>query len=189
MHTDLTCDYTRTLTNGDEVQVERFESSDGRWTLLEVDGEPPTKRRLKKYAGQTDQRAERQHPAAVDFANLGEPGSYALVEQDAQHAVYRFKPLAEDEDDEKIVHALVGRLTIDTESPRVVAFEVTNLETFSPAAVVTIHDMEQRVEFAPLAPGGVVVSRRMETRMEGRAFGLKKISDHRLISFDDFDCR
>lgn len=190
-HSELACDYTRTRQRPDERQVERFEENGGqpRWTLLSIDGEPPSKRRLKKYAGQVEQRAARQHPARVDFKGLAEPGSYRLLEEGAGRAVYEFRPLAEDEDDAKIVSSLSGRLIVDEAMPHVAAFELTNVESFSPAAAVTIHDMKQRIEFAPLGSGGAIVSRRIEVRTEGRLLGFKKISDSELITFEDFDCR
>ncbi len=187
---EQTCDFTRTQTHEGEVLIERFEENGGHptWTLVSVDGEPPSTRRLKKYARDADRRAQRQHPARVDFGGLAEPDSYRLESVAAGQAVYGFQPLAESEDDEKVAPSLVGRLTIDQSTPRVLGFEVSNFEPFKPAVGVTVEEMKQTVDFEPVGPEGPIATRRIEVTMAGRAFGFKKIAEHRVITFDQFDC-
>ena len=182
------CSFTRWFRDGDTSTVERFDADLETWALLEIDGRAPSAKALDEYSDDWANRARRNLPTAIDFDDLAAPGSYKRLEASDDQAVYEFAPGAETEDDQKISDALIGRLVINEEEQSVAYFEISNARAFSPAFGVKIKSLNQRVEFRWLENQRVFVMGEVTVKMAGRAFGLKKISQDMVVSFDKFSC-
>lgn len=181
--------YTQTTTDEDDIRVERCERQDGacEWSLLSINGNPPSEMQLARYRKEKKKEAKRERNEGENrFDTLAAPGSIALIEEDEQQAVYSFKPLAESEKDDEINEQLEGRLVIRKDGPWVSSFELKNLGRIAPAPLVRIDRMHIKMRFAPVAENGPYLPLEMHSSVAGKLAGLKKISEDKKIAFSDY---
>jgi hypothetical protein len=180
--------YTRTKVENGSTIVERFDPAgdDGGWTLVEVDGKAPSNKQLKKYAAKIDQRESRDHPGEIDFRDIVNVDTVTLVEETATDATYRFEPAPDEEDDADPSAFLEGTLAVDKRESFVKSLELASIEPFSPATGVKINKMRVTMKFTLLDDGARTAIRELSQSVEGRLFGIKRISQASTVTFSDF---
>lgn len=187
-HQATQCGFTRSMQDGDQSTVERFDLDRGSWELLEIDGRAPTARELEKFFDDQNKRASRTLPTLLEFDDLAVPGSYELLKDSDLAAVYEFAPAPEEGDDKQVTDALVGKLVVEKDLQSVAYFEVSNTQPFSPAFGVKVKSIYQKVEYQWLDEQAVFVIGKVTVKMSGKAFGMKKISQDMTVTFGEFDC-
>ncbi len=179
--------FLQTTTGKEEVIVERCEHDleTCSWTLVLRNGEAPTEEELERYRKDKAEEQERRGEKSR-FDTLASPDSVVLLEQNDEQAIYRFDPLPEDDEDEKINKQLDGRLVVSKAGPYVLSFELKNNGTVRPAMFVKIHKMHITMEFAPVQEGGPYLPVKMQAIVEGKVGGLKKFEEDKRIRFTDY---
>jgi len=180
--------YTMSTVEYGVTTVERFDpdAADGGWTLVSVDGKPPSKKQLKKYAAKSGTRESRDHPGEIDFADIVDPDSIALVAESTRSATFRFKPAPDESGDDDPTSAFLdGTLFVDKTGPFVDSLELANTDPFSAATGVKIHRMRVRMEFVHDRRGRVVLSE-LSQSVEGRLFGMKSINQASTVTYSEF---
>jgi hypothetical protein len=179
--------FVQTTTGKDETTVERCEHDLDAcaWTLVFVNGSPPTDKELQRYR-KDKSKAEKRHGEKSRFETLATPGSIVLLEENDEQAIYRFDPMPEDEDDEEIDRQLEGRLVVSKAGPYVMSFELKNNGTIKPAMFVKIHKMHIAMQFAPVQEGGPYLPLEMQTHVQGKIGGFKSFDEEKHILFSDY---
>ncbi len=185
---EVACSFTRSFRDGETNSLERYDASSGNWSLLQIDGREPDSDDLEDYDENREERAERTFPTSMEFDDLAASDSYKLLRESESVMEYEFAPAPESEEDEKIMDALVGRLTLDTGRQSVVSVEVSNVKPFSPAMGVKVKTMNQKVVYRHLVEHELYVIDEVTIEVAGRAFGLKKIAQDASVKFDNFSC-
>lgn len=159
-----------------------------RWTLVSVDGREPTEGERKQQAREeahaeeedTDQDDDGEIRAMIDSESL------TLVEETASHAVYRFRPVAEDEDDEKLFDHLDATLRVVKAGPYVESLEMRSREPFSPGFGVKMKEFAMRLTFAPVGPEATALPETVNIHIVGRAFLVKKVDETVEVTYSDY---
>jgi len=181
------CSYTR-IRIDDEVRRERYVAGEEPpWTLLEVDGSPPTSVELRHYArGQSDR--DRRHPLAFDLRTMVDPEHWQLRERNGDEAVYEFRLRPNDDLDESLVDKVRGTLIMDTGRHQPVQIVIENTESAYVAPFVRVAEYRQQLDFEWNEAVGAAVLTQTETRVRGRAVGLKVLRRDKLVRYTDYDC-
>ena len=184
------CAYTRTRIEDDHSKSERFHPDDSKtpWTLEAVNGRPPTeaeRRRFAKDAGEHD----RAHPLGFDLEAMVLPGSWQELRQNDRQAVFQFKLRPTDDIPARVADKAVGTLVVDKSRPQPVRATIENTGSASIAPFVRVNDFSQKLRFHWDEDLHTPVLAEMETRWQGRAFGLKKLGKHETLRYSDYVCR
>lgn len=183
--------FTETTVTGETTTVKRHDPTrpEGqRWTLVSVDGREPTDEEREKAARE-------QAPAEEDDAEEEDEGeiramidteSLALIEETAAHATYRFRPVAEDEDDAKLFDHVDATLRVSKADAYVESLEMRSREPFSPGFGVKVKEFAMALTFAPVGSDAIVLPETVRIRMAGRAFLVKKIDETVVVTYSDY---
>jgi hypothetical protein len=179
--------YTETAVEQGVETVGRYDPRrprEARWTLLSVDGRPPTGDEQREYR-------ERQtgHGATGDDdggADIVEPGSLELLEETPDAWIYAFKPVEDGEDGDMMRH-VTGRLTIRKSGPYVSSMALSNEKPIRPIPGVKIKEFRTRLEFAPATDGGPIVPRSIDVRVRGGAFLAVRFDETESVRFSAWE--
>lgn len=159
-----------------------------RWSLVSVDGKEPTEEQREEAA--RNQSSGKESDAEQDEENevraMVDTESVTLIEETATHAVYRFRPVAEDEDDAKLFEHVDATLRVSKASPYVESLEMRSREPFSPGFGVKVKEFAMAMTFVPVGPDAVVLPETVRIRMAARAFLVKKIDETVLVTYGDY---
>ena len=179
--------FTTTIHTDEETLVSKNDPSQkegARRELISVNGEPPTSKRLKKYATREAERVEdsdnddsrSQFSEMVDFSTL------ALVEVTNGQALLSFTPVLDGL--EKESDKLNGSLRINAATHLIEELSLVNTAKLSPAFSVSLKTFNMIFSFFPV--DGEVLLSRMKTSIEGKAGFLKKFKESTEITFSDY---
>jgi hypothetical protein len=176
--------YTQTMIeNGTEVVIHHDPArpEGRRWSLISVDDRPPTEAENEKYLERArDDGGEEDS----EIRAMIEPESLTLIEETETHAIYGFRPVADDEEDRKIYDHLEATLRIAKSPPHVEAIEMSSPKPFSPAFGFKIKRFELILTFAPVE--GEVLPSTVSTRIAGRAMLFKKVDEAVRVTYSDY---
>jgi len=187
--------FTETTLTEDKTIVKRFDPqrpSGERWKLLTVNGREPTADEMKRIERRNRRDEEQQSERADDDSEesavsaMIEPGSLSLIEENDSHAIYKFTPGAESEREKKMLAHVDGHLEVDKAGPTVSSIKLESREPFSPAFGVKINEFMTHMTFAPLEEGGPALLQTVATRVEGRAFMVKKLDEDVKVAYSDW---
>jgi len=181
------CSYTRTRID-DEVRRERYlAGGEPPWSLLEVDGSPPSAVELRHYArGQEDR--DRRHPLDFDLRSMVDPEHWDLRERGGGEAVYEFRLRPNEDFDEGLVEKVRGTLIMDTRRHQPVQIVIENTKPAYIAPFVRVAEYRQQLDFAWNDGVGAAVLTQIETRVRGRAVGFKVIRRDKLVRYGEYAC-
>lgn len=181
------CSYTR-IRIGDEVRRERYVAGqEPPWTLLSVDGNPPTSVELRHYARGQEER-DRRHPLAFDLRGMVDPEHWRLRDRDGDEAVYEFRLRPNEDLDESLVDKVRGTLIMDAASHQPVRIVIENTEAAYIAPFVRVAEYRQQLDFEWNDAVGAAVLTQTETRVRGRAVGFKVLRRDKLVRYTDYAC-
>jgi len=183
--------FTETTVAGATSRVLQHDPTrpDGRrWTLVSVDGREPTDEEREKAvrdranaeAEDAEDEEQGEVRAMVDMESL------ALIEETASHAVYRFRPVAEDEKDARLFDHVDAALRVSKAGPYVESLEMHSREPFSPGFGIKVKEFAMTLTFAPVGPEATVLPETVRIRMAGRAFLVKKIDETVVVTYGDY---
>ena len=186
--------YTETAVENGRETVTTFDPrrpDAERWHLVSVDGRPPTDAEREKEA---QRRSADEDPdtgtGSEDDDEIGgmiKPGSLSLVEDTGTHAVYRFEPVSDDEDDAKIYENLEANLKIVKDGPYVESVDMRSRGPFKPGFGVKISEFVMAMTFEPAAAGGPLLPRTVTVRLNGRALLFKKIKEKVKVTYSGYE--
>ena len=107
--TSLSCSYSQATTEHGVTTVEQFVAGQNAgWSLLTVDGKPPTQSEQTDYAKGIEQRADRTSPIALNVANLVISDSVTATRNQDGLNEYQFRLRPEKPELAEITKALEG---------------------------------------------------------------------------------
>lgn len=177
--------YTLTTVRNNRAITERYDPTRppaGKWSLLEMDGRPPSAAEQEKYL-----RARTTGPGGTqaNFTRADiDPGSLTLVQEDADHAEFTaaFREAATGAD--KMLGHLTLRLKVDKHRPHIVSYALELKEPYSPVLGVNMNELRVEVRFSPPAEGRPSLPLAMTSHFAGRIFFIPTGEDLRLTYRD-----
>ncbi len=184
------CAYTRTRIEDDHSKSERYHPGDPKtpWTLEAVNGRAPTDAERQRFARDAGEH-DRAHPLGFDLTSMVQPGSWQELRQNDRQAVFQFKLRSTDDIPARVADKAVGTLVVDKSRPQPVRAAIENTGSASIAPFVRVNDFSQKLRFRWDDDLHTPVLTEMETRWQGRAFGLKKLGKHETLRYSHYVCR
>lgn len=151
--------------------------------LLSVDDQPAD------AVAQENYREKYAQPIEDNLPNL-DPRDFVdvttLALDDAQDDVvrFRFNGAADTPEEYMKEGRLKGTLAVDREDGYIRSLKLSNSEAFKPATGVKIKQLDINVQFVRIEEQ--VFAERVSMRMQGRAFGLKKLEQDQVVRFENF---
>ena len=186
--------FTETSIHNGITLVKRHDPSlaqNERWSLVSVDGRPPTDEEREEHLRENDQAGDDQ-PAESGDEEQGEiramisPDSLTMLEETASHIVYSFEPAAEDEGEAKMYEQMDATIRVSKDGPFVESLEMRNREPFSAAFGVKVKEFLTVLTFSQVGSDSVVLPSTVKVRMAGRAFLIKKIDESVEVIYSDY---
>ncbi len=147
--------YTLTTVRNDELRTTaRFDPARPpaeRWTLLAVNGRPPTAKEADQYARAATSGNASTPQAVFQKADI-DPASVELVSEDADRGEFRCSFRAAATGADKMLGHLGLRLTISRHEPRVEKFALELTAPYSPILGVQMRELLVQMSFAPAGP-------------------------------------
>ena len=178
--------YTMTVVEDGKRRVERFDpSGDGEeWSLLRIEGLPPTKKDLEDYEEITERRRRNGDDDSV--RDMIKPGTLRFVSEDQSHVTYAFDVAADNDRERKMMDHVTGTLQIRKEGPYVDRLDLASDEAFKPMTGVKIDSFSMTITYVVVADGPVA-PRQMMTKVKGKAFLIKTIDSDVRLTFSDYE--
>lgn len=185
------CGYTRESSNNEETKVERYDpSGDGPpWMLLSFNGRPPSTEVQENYADRAEGRLDRQHPLDFDLQDRVEPGTWELVSDDGDQAVFSFRlRLDPDENlDVRLLDKISSTITVNKRSAQLERVLIESTEPASVAPLVRITKYRQEFVFRWNEAVNAAVLTEKITRRRGKA-AFKSLNQDKRRTYSDYEC-
>jgi len=187
--------FTVTSSGSDGDRVGRFDPrrpQDERWTLLLIDGRPPTNKESAEYAknnhhfGDGDGDGDNGDDSAIDMV---EPGTLRLVEETDDYWLLSFVPTDDDDDDvgRKVLESMQGTVKIIKDGEYLAYIDIHNEKPIRPKLGVKMKKFLMHMSFGPIADNGPVVMRSMDFAIKLSAFVLVRVNEAESLAFSDFE--
>jgi len=188
--------FTVTSSGSDGDRVGRFDPrrpQDERWTLLMIDGRPPTDKESAEYAknnhhfGDGDGDGDNGDDSAIDMV---EPGTLRLVEETDDYWLLSFVPTDDDDDDDvgrKVLESMQGTVKIIKDGEYLAYIDIHNEKPIRPKLGVKMKKFLMHMSFGPIADNGPVVMRSMDFAIKLSAFVLVRVNEAESLAFSDFE--
>lgn len=182
------CSYTRIKQEDEESKRERYRAGViPPWELVQVNGRAPNRAELRDYAvGSADR--DRRHPLAFDLRGMVEPDQWRLLSETEDRARYEFRLRPTEELNEALAAKVRGILEVDKARNQPDSIVIENTEAAYVAPFVRIAEYRQVMDFEWDPDIGAAVLTEAETRMRGRALGLRLLRQHKLVRYTDYTC-
>lgn len=158
------------------------------WTLLTLDNKPPSEKQIKSYLSrkaEQNKKAEEKHGKNRGRLNLHEiinTESLTLIEQGTETDKYAFQPIIEEGN---FSDSLSGELWHNKKNNYIEQFRFHNINTFSPMLGVKINKMHTSFKFKEISKD-TFAPIRISVEVVGKAFGVKKINDKELQTYQSY---
>lgn len=192
--------YTETLAQGERTYVGRFDPSqtpESRWTLVSVDGRPPTDEETAEYlddkseasrrAEETEDDDDREESDDRQLVRMIDPDSLVLLEETADHWLLGFRLAGGDKKQARFFAKLRGTARIARDDGRLVSVDIQNQGDVKPTFGVRIREFLTRFDFARAIGDGAVVPVGVELRVKGRAYLAVGIDETETRRFSNFE--
>ena len=188
--------FTVTSSGSDGDRVGRFDPrrpQDERWTLLMIDGRPPTDKESAEYAknnhhfGDGDGDGDNGDDSAIDMV---EPVTLRLVEETDDYWLLSFVPTDEDNEDDvgrKVLESMQGTVKIIKDGEYLAYIDIHNEKPIRPKLGVKMKKFLMHMSFGPIADNGPVVMRSMDFAIKLSAFVLVRVNEAESLAFSDFE--
>jgi hypothetical protein len=186
--------FTVTSSGSDGDRVGRFDPrrpQDERWTLLMIDGRPPTDKESAEYAknnhhfGDGDGDGDNGDDSAIDMV---EPGTLRLVEETDDYWLLSFVPTDDDADvGRKVLESMQGTVKIIKDGEYLAYIDIHNEKPIRPQLGVKMKKFLMHMSFGPIADNGPVVMRSMDFAIKLSAFVLVRVNEAESLAFSDFE--
>ena len=187
--------FTVTSSGSDGDRVGRFDPrrpQDERWTLLMIDGRPPTDKESAEYAknnhhfGDGDGDGDNGDDSAIDMV---EPETLRLVEETDDYWLLSFVPTDDDDDDvgRKVLESMQGTVKIIKDGEYLAYIDIHNEKPIRPKLGVKMKKFLMHMSFGPIADNGPVVMRSMDFAIKLSAFVLVRVNEAESLAFSDFE--
>ena len=192
---DVACDYVYTHSADDEPEiVEQYSMSDG-WSLLAVDGQPPSSEEVHAY--HSDERRQSRARRSVPRLNLSEhidPESATVTSENDETLTIEFLPRLRDSQEDMLAQKMNikmrGHLTVARVGLQPLAIKIELVEPVAVAVPpVRVFSYEERRSFVVDPDTGVLLVGSVDWASRGRAFYFKKVSNSSSKRLDYGSCR
>ena len=181
--------FTRTTTQKGVVRVERHDASKAegaRWKLVSLNGRTPTQREMREYAREKAERLERRKANQSDDEQEVDESSIRLVSEDRERAVFAFRTRGEGMLGAAVTEHIGGTLVVVKDGGWPERFELAASETIRPIPGIRVDSFRIVMTFQRDRASGDLLPLSIESRVRGRAFGLKSLDDDAVVRYTDY---
>lgn len=176
----------RTVGEGKSM-VERCDAAKpefDRWSLLEMDGRPPTAGELARYAENRSRRSRGgTAPKIVEQLDLG---TLEKIDETAERATFRCAVRPGEEGD-KTAKFLRATLVLHKASQTIETLELRSVGEFSPTLAVKIAEMRTTMSYSVPQGDTPALPQTVTTRVRGTAFWLKSLDADMTVTFSNYE--
>ena len=192
---DVACDYVYTHSaNGGPETTEQFSMSDG-WSLLAVDGQPPSSEEVRKYDSDESRqlRARRSSPGFKLSEHI-DPESATVTSANDETVTFAYVPRSRDSEEDMLLQKvnikMRGHLTVARVGLQPLAMKIELVEPVAVAVPpVRVFSYEERRSFVVDPDTDVLLVGSVDWASKGRAFYVKKVSNSSTLRHDYGGCR
>jgi hypothetical protein len=181
--------YTMTTHSKEGITIEKHDAAapaGERWTLLQKDDRAPTQKELLEYRKEKAERAgERRNGKRGDDEQV-DRSSIRLVSEDDRTATFHFRASSSGRMEAAFTKHVLGTLVVNKEGSWAERFQLASSQPIRPIPGVNIREFNVVMTFRRHAQSGEVLFETVESRIRGRAFGVKSLDDDRHVRFTDF---
>ena len=169
--------------SGRARRVERFDAAQpafSRWTLLEIDGRPPTDDEARDYREKLSRRSPTGN--APHLTNQFDLSTLELVAATDDRTTWRCRLKPTESGDATAEH-LVATLVFHTPTHTIESLEIASTAPFSPTLGVKIEEMKTTLTYSLPSADRPSFLLHTATRLRGRAFFLKSLDADLAVTF------
>jgi hypothetical protein len=184
-----TWSYTMTTRSKDGVTIEQHDAAapaGERWTLVQKDGRAPTRKELAEYQKEKAERAARREKRESDDDEQVDRSSIKFVSQDDRVATFQFRVRSTGRIESAFTRHILGTLVVNKIGSWAERFELASTQPIRPFPGFNVSEFRLTMSFWRDTQSGEVLFETMESRVRGRALGLKSLDDDRQVRFTDF---
>lgn len=181
--------YTVTTRSKEGTKIERHDASKpegGRWTLVQKEGGAPTASELRKYQKEKADQAKRRNDKPSDDDQDVDRSTIRLISEDDDSATFSFRLRSEGKLAAGFTDHISGTLVVSKAGGWPRRFDLTSAGSFRPIPGVKVDEFRVAMSFRRDPQSGDILFSTIESRVRGRAFGLKSLDDDVLVTFSDF---
>lgn len=180
--------YSRTTTQKGVVRIERHDASqpeEARWILVRLNGRAPSASELRDYARDKAKARERRRKESDDDQDI-DRSSIRLVSEDGERATFSFRTRGEGKLASAVTEHIHGTLVVVKDGAWPERFELAANDPIRPIPGVRIDAFRLVMTFQRDRASGDVLPLAIESRIRGRAFGLKSLDDDATVRFSEY---
>ena len=184
-----TWSYTMTSRSKNGVTIERHDAAapaGARWTLLQKEGRAPTEKELLEYQEEKAERDARRDKGQRDDEQEVDRSSIRLVSEDERAATFHFQVNSSGRMEKAFTKHILGTLVVNKNGSWAERFELRSTKPIRPIPGVSVREFNVIMTFWRDAQSGEVLFETMQSRIRGRAFGIKSLDDDHHVRFTDF---
>lgn len=179
--------FTQTSESGTERRVERFDASKPeflRWTLVELNGHPPTETQARDYREKLTRRSPTGN--APHLSQQFDLSTLKILSETDERAVLqcRLKP---GEAGDATAQYLTATITFHKPTATIQQVEIASTQPFSPTLGVKIEEMRTLLTYSLPSDTHPTLLQKSSTRLRGRAFYLKSLDADLTVTFTDHE--
>ena len=181
--------YTVTTRSKEGTKIERYDASKpegARWTLVQKEGRAPKASELRKYQKEKADQAKRRKEDKSDDDQDVDRSTIRLISEDGESATFSFRLRSEGRLAAGFTDHISGTLLVSKAGGWPRSFELSSAGSFRPIPGVKVDEFRLAMNFRRDPQSGDILFNSIESRVRGRAFGVKSLDDDVVVSFSDF---
>ena len=188
--TGLSCSYSQASTVNGVTTVERFAAGENAgWSLVSIDGKPPTQSELNDYVKGIDQHfADRPSPLVLAVANIVISDSVTTSQNPDGSIEYRFRLRPEKPELTELTKALEGDAVVASGDVDAIRFNLTNTHPVPYSLTFKVISYRREFDFQWQPQWNAFFRTRESTQVDGKLLGLKSVSVSAEVRYFDFEC-
>jgi hypothetical protein len=175
--------FTETRLVDGKPWVARFDPrlpGDRKWTLLFVDGRPPTEAQFREFLDEKDGDDSDDDSDRIEVVNAE---TLELIDETDTRWIFRFDP---EEDASEFVENVDASVRIRKDGPWVEVIEMHNNADIEPGFGTKIRTFLVRMEFGRAIDNGPVVPKLMDVELSGRTMLFIGFSENERVEYSNF---
>ena len=177
-----------TVRNDESRTIARFDPAkpaSQQWTLLDLNGRPPTEKEAAQYARARAGNGPSSAPQGTFRKGDIDPASVVLLSEKAERGDFRCTFREEATGADKMLGHLVLRLTVNKRQPHVERFALELKEPYSPVLGVKMRELLVRMSFTAPADDRPSLPAVNRSHFVGRIFFIG-VEENLTLTYSDF---
>lgn len=178
--------FVQTTRSRSQSLVERYDPAKSefmRWTLLQLNGKPPSEKEAREYQEKHTRRSNNE--TAPDVTKQLDLATAEQIADDADRTVYRFHLIAGGKDDTSAKY-MAATFTLHKPTSTIQRIVLANTEPFAPMMSVKIQEARTEIDYSLPTADRPSLLDRIAVRVRGRAMWVKSLDEDMTVVYSDY---